>query len=345
MQLFARAYVLKNYSSLAKSIGLNPNELLRLVGIRPDMLHDLENPVPFDSLAKLLHNTARQSGCETIGLRLASKHEIDDFGVISLLIRHQPTLRDALNTFIDYRHILTQSHLLHIDDCGKTTIIREELLSEDIINKRHPIELAVGMAFRLCDELTEKTWRPRSVNFTHTAPEDRTVHGRIFRCKVNFEADFNGIVCDTASLDAPLPSADPAIVRAVSRILGQIPASSQESLVHSVKKLIYLLMPMRRATLEQVALTLGMSVSTLQRRLGDAGTTYMDLLGIVRNELVVPYLSNTGHSLQRISDLLGFANQSSFTRWFIAAFSKTPRSWRKQNNVAMVRVAPHKPLS
>ena len=83
----------------------------------------------------------------------------------------------------------------------------------------------------------------------------------------------------------------------------------------------------------------------MQRRLGDAGTTYMDLLGIVRNELVVPYLSNTGHSLQRISDLLGFANQSSFTRWFIAAFSKTPRSWRKQNNVAMVRVAPHKPLS
>lgn len=61
------------------------------------------------------------------------------------------------------------------------------------------------------DILGKALWLPLSVNFTRDAPADLAVHRRVFRCKLNFGTEFNGIVCLAHSLDRLSPTADAAL--------------------------------------------------------------------------------------------------------------------------------------
>ncbi|CAM2188790.1 hypothetical protein PSAC2689_80211 [Paraburkholderia sacchari] len=48
----------------------------------------------------------------------------------------------------------------------------------------------------------------------------------------------------------------------------------------------------------------------------------------VRRELAVRYLSNPRYPIGRVAMMLGYARPSTFTQWFTAQFSASPRAWR-----------------
>ena len=90
------------------------------------------------------------------------------------------------------------------------------------------------------------------------------------------------------------------------------------------------MMELKQRPGEEVAQTLGLSVRTMQRRLGEAGSSFGDLLCEVRRELVQRYLENPRHSLVRVSQMLGYGSPSAFTRWFVRQFGQAPQRWRMQ---------------
>ncbi|MNN04841.1 HTH-type transcriptional regulator VirS [compost metagenome] len=234
---------------------------------------------------------------------------------------------------VQYRHLINDSLAIFIEEDGKTVIIREEVVADVPIHSRQAIELAIAVMHRFCAALLGAHWHPISVNFTHEAPADLTVHRRIFGCKLEFGSEFNGIVCPAADLDAANPLANEAMARHARRYLDSLQTEDEHSLVFDVRKSIYLLLPMGRATIEQIAQTQGMNVRTLQRRLEEGGATFSELINGVRRDLVIRYLENPGYSLGRIADMLGYSMPSSFTRWFIAQFGMPPAAWRTQHNI------------
>jgi AraC-like DNA-binding protein len=184
---------------------------------------------------------------------------------------------------------------------------------------------------RFCAALLGPHWHPISANFTHAPPADLAIHRRIFGCKLEFNSDFNGIVCSAADLDATNPLANAGMARVAQRYVGLLQDENLPSLTLEVRKAIFLLMPMGRATIEHIAQTQGMNVRTLQRRLEEEGATFSELVNGVRRDLVVRYLVSPGYSLGRIADMLGYSMHSSFTRWFISQFGQPPASWRAQH--------------
>ncbi|WP_442114083.1 AraC family transcriptional regulator [Pseudomonas sp. NUPR-001] len=331
MTALVRAASLTNYLEVSRHLGLNPQALLAQVGISAALLEDPNQRIAVSSVITLLEESARVSGCETFGLRMAELRQLSDFGEISLLLSHQRTLRDALQVIVQYRHLLNDALAIHIEDAGKTVIIREEVVSERPQGSRQATELAIGVLRRLCAALLGAHWHPISANFTHSAPADLAIHRRIFGCKLEFGSEFNGIVCPAADLDAANPLANQAMARLAQRYLDTLQAGGKQSLELEMRKIIYLLLPMGRATIEQVAQTQGMNVRTLQRRLEECGITFSDLINSVRRDLVIRYLENPSYSLGRIADMLGYSMPSSFTRWFIAQFGMPPATWRAQH--------------
>ncbi|WP_043257368.1 AraC family transcriptional regulator [Pseudomonas knackmussii] len=331
MTPMVRIAALTNYLEVARHLGLNPQQMLSQVGLSQSMLEHPEQRIPTAAAVRLLEESARASGCETFGLRMAESRQLADFGVISLLLTHQATLRDALDTIVQYRHLLNDSLALYVDEEGRTVILREELLTVPPMPIRQGIELAIGVLYRLCGALLGPHWQPLSVNFTHDAPTDLQVHRRLFHCKIEFGSEFNGIVCPAAALDAANPMADPAMVRHARSFVDSLPGASDGSTLNEVRKAIYLFLPMGRATIEQIAQSLGLNVRTLQRRLEDNGVTFSDLINEVRRELVLRYLENPRYTLGRIADLLGYSMPSSFTRWFALQFGMAPAAWRREH--------------
>ena len=322
-----RSAVLTKFLEVAQAVNLNPQDVLRQAGLTRALIEDPEQRIPSRAAVNLLEAAARASQCPTFGLRMAQARQLADFGVVSLLISHQATLRDALATLLQYRHLLNESLAMQLENVGKMVIVREEV----VVGMLSPqaTELAIGVLFRMCAAFLGGAWHPHSVNFTHAAPADLSVHRRVFDCRVEFGSEFNGFVFSSADLDAPNPSADPVMASYAQRFLESLPRNSQHSTTEAVRQAIYLMLPMGRANSECVAQGLGLSVRTMQRQLDEDQASFTDLLNEVRRELVQRYLANAQYNMTRIADLLGYSTPSAFTRWFATHFGQSPSSWRR----------------
>jgi len=71
-----------------------------------------------------------------------------------------------------------------------------------------------------------------------------------------------------------------------------------------------------------------MSPRTLQRKLAAEDTTFRKLVETVRQELAVSYLADARFTLVEISYLIGFSEQSSFSRAFKRWTGSTPQEFR-----------------
>jgi AraC-like DNA-binding protein len=326
-----RAASLSNFSDVAQQMGLAPRVLMREVGLDPVALSNPDIRVPVAAVMKLLEAAAVRSGCETFGLRMAESRRLSDFGAVSLLIAHQPTLREAIDTTIRYRHLMNDALVTTVEEFGDLVVLREELVVEEPAPTRQAHELAIGAMFRMFNALLGPRWRPHSIRFTHSKPADLSVHRRMFGPNVQFDSDFNGIVCSGADLDMPNPAADPLLAQYARQFVEAVGARNARSVARQVREAAYLLMPLGRGSIDQIAKAMGMNVRTLQRRLAAENAEFSLLLNEVRRDLAVRYMANRTYSMTEIGRLLGYGQLSSFTRWFIAEFGAPPTRWRSDS--------------
>ncbi|MDQ8038704.1 MAG: helix-turn-helix transcriptional regulator, partial [Pedobacter sp.] len=76
---------------------------------------------------------------------------------------------------------------------------------------------------------------------------------------------------------------------------------------------------------ETVARHMGISPSTLQRRLAAEGASFRQLLNDTRRDLAERYLLESGRPIKEVAYSLGFADLSNFTRAFRSWFGQSPR--------------------
>jgi AraC-like DNA-binding protein len=324
-----RAAVLANYLEVAQRLGLNPQQQLNKVGLKGTIFTNPEQRIPIDAAVALLEESARASGSMSFGLLMAELRQLSHFGAVSLLLSHQPTMRDVLLSLMQYRHLMNESLAMQIEDVGRNVIIREEIVTDSGGATRQAIEFALGVLHRTGNALIGPQWKPQNVHFTHEAPSDLRVHWRVFNCAIEFGSDFNGFVCAASDLDYPNPAADPVMAGYALRLVDSFPNAMGNSIVVEVRKAIYMALPSGRATIDQIAEGLGLNVRTLQRQLKDAGTVFSELLNDVQRDLVIRYMENQHYSLSEIAQLLGFGIPSSFTRWFAKQYGMAPALWRK----------------
>jgi AraC-like DNA-binding protein len=328
-----RAAALSNYADVASQVGLDPRRMVREAGLSLAMLRDPDRRLPAAKVIALIEASAEMSGCITFGLRMAETRRLSDLGALSLLITHQPTLRDVLLLIVRYRQLLNEALTIYMEESNNLVIVREELVIENGLVARQSNELAVGTIFRIFRAFLGPRWSPFSVNFTHAAPSDRSVHRRLFGPSVEFESEFNGIGCAAADLDQPNPAADPVMAKYARQFLDTLPKSQTGSMTLDTRKSIYMLLPLGKASSAEIAISLGLNLRTLQRRLDREKTSLSTLIEGVRRDLAVRYLSNKSHSLSQIAEMLGYGQLSSFTRWFVAQFGMSPTRWRAKHRV------------
>ena len=81
--------------------------------------------------------------------------------------------------------------------------------------------------------------------------------------------------------------------------------------------------------MNQVALELKTSVRSLQRQLASEETSFQIVLAEARREHAEKLLKSTRLSIQEISNILGYADISHFTRAFKKWVGLTPTIYRK----------------
>ncbi|MEZ4316947.1 MAG: AraC family transcriptional regulator ligand-binding domain-containing protein [Myxococcota bacterium] len=123
-----------------------------------------------------------------------------------------------------------------------------------------------------------------------------------------------------AELDArrPFLTASPAMWEAFepalrTRLDGLLASATHEERVRAA---LLELLPSGRSAVADVSRALGLSARSLQRRLGEEGTTYQAVLHRTREALARHYLASTDLQSAEIAFLLGYDDPSSFFRAF-----------------------------
>jgi AraC-like DNA-binding protein len=81
-------------------------------------------------------------------------------------------------------------------------------------------------------------------------------------------------------------------------------------------------------TVQRIAGELQLSPRTLQRRLSDLGISYRDLIRDSRFEQAGRLLAESARPVADIAASLGYADASSFSRFFLRMAGMTPRAYR-----------------
>lgn len=314
MTALMRSASLTHYADLAHSVGLTPLEMLAAVGLPRSCFDNTELRIPAASVMRLMELSAERSGEESFGLRLSVTRRLSSFGVVGMLARDEPTLRQAMDTITRYLYLHNESLTTRIHDYGEVTVI-EQLLLPSVGAGRQSVELALGALYHTLCLALGKDWQPRSVSFMHPAPANLSWHRSILGSHLLFSQDYNGIALSSSDMDAPLQSADPAMRQQMRQLVRDDLSSTTFTFRDEVEQLITALLPTGRCSADQIAAHLGVDRRTVHRRLTAQGTTFMEVLNDVRLEQAQRLSGYGDRRLTDIAGLLGFSSLSAFSRW------------------------------
>ena len=254
---------------------------------------------------------------------------LSNLGAVGMLIRDQKTLRDSLDLLMRYQVLLNGSLSLMIEEFDHVVVIREELKpGKPNQATRQRIELALGVMLRLMRQFLGADWQPQRVCFAHPAPRDLRTHRRLMGPVIDFDHDFNCIVCAKEDLGARNPSADPAMARYAQQLLDAWAKPSGDAMLDDVRRTVLLLLPSGRCTIEQVAEHLGAACRTVQRGLAEQGQTFSSMVNEIRKELATRQVTESDRPLTEVALLLGFSAPSAFSRWYHAQFGCSAKESR-----------------
>ncbi|MGO4332897.1 AraC family transcriptional regulator [Cupriavidus sp. 2TAF22] len=330
MAYYLRSASLTHYVEVARAVGLDPYQQLRAAKISRAALLDPDIRLAAGLVGRLLDMSAKAARVDDFGLRMAELREFSNLGPLAFVVREEPTLRRALDSMVRYMGLQNEALAMRVEESEGMVMIHLQVLSDEPGTLRQATDLAVGVVFRMLSLFLGASWRPRSICFTSAAPASTATYLRVFGMPVQFNQDFDGIICVASDLESPLPSYDPVMAQQVKQYLGTLLAQANTTMPDKVKKLVYALLPSGVCSVERVAQFLGVDRRTVHRRLAQEEATYSGIVNDVRAGLVIPYIENRGRPLSEVATLLGFSSLSAFSRWFGGQFGCSVSQWRAQ---------------
>lgn len=327
-----RAAALAHYDELVRSLGGDPEALLRTCGLALDHLADHDRYLPYHRVARAIEEAPHALAAPDFGLRLCALQSVETLGLLSLAIQSAPTVREGMMQVDKYIHFhnpaLTFRSFMSPDDGLECLGVMHRL--KPLREMPQVAEICVSYLCRLVAMLSEGALQPVAIYLRH-APQGSSAQYRRHLGQVpRFQATFDGIAMAPLAWRRPLPMHNRLLQQFVERLLLGLglPAGPGASIADQVRGVLGNLMRVGIADLGAVARVINQHPRTLQRRLSAEGVRFEELRDAERRAWVSQLLDQPGLSLSEISNLLGFADQSVLTRACQRWFGASPRQLR-----------------
>ncbi|MEQ1753364.1 MAG: AraC family transcriptional regulator ligand-binding domain-containing protein [Micropepsaceae bacterium] len=318
-----RSASLDGYVSLARSFGIDPFKLIDQAGIPRNCLQSPDLKLSISAYCNLLEASAMAAKADDFGVRLAESRQLSTFGPVGLVVREQPTVRRAIAALTDNIRLHNESASLELEETGDAVIVKPGLAVPRGIPAAQAKDMVLGVVCRILNLLLGPNWRPQSVCFVRSAPASLSAHRRVFGSQMDFDQEFNGIICARRDIDRQIAGADPGLAREAERYVALLGSNAARGAKDDVRKIALTLLPTGQCTIDKVAKHLGMDRRTIHRHLCRQETTFSDIVDELRDELAVSYIDRSDRPLSSVATLLGFSGQSAFAHWHQARFGES----------------------
>jgi len=332
--------------------GHDPSSLLRELGLPASAESDTSLLLPLDTLKSLLAEVDRRLADPLFAVRLSRETTAggpssdtpsstttapagnQSNGLVEYLVQTAPTVGDALRVAARFGPLENEVITVEVTENGNVTF-RQSIAGERTClgpqaNEAFLASLIGQLRTMTGDKLeVERAWvahRRERGTAELAAALGLHIDG------VDDDAGSNGLAVSSTIAELPLSGSDPrlhSILRdhaelllagraAPSRYLGHVRDIIRERLRHELP------------TLEEVARALRTSARTLQRRLGEEGSSFQELVESVRSESARELLADQRRSVGQVAFELHYADVSGFVRAFRRWTGATPGEFRNQ---------------
>ena len=323
--------------------GCDGSVLLAEAGFDRSHLGGPDARCPLTKTGRLWRVALEATGDEAFGVKLASYFTHTAFHALGYGLSASSSLKEAFERLQHYSHVVSDAVGYRFYRCGAEYHFYIEPRTEVPIES---IDALVGMHLRMCRSLIGRDFSPLSVELRRPRPAVIDDFERLWRAPLHFSAEHNRLRFDPASIERVLDSGNPELARlsdAVSaRYLTRIERHNMEARVRTV---LTQRLQHSEPTEEEVAEILNVSARTLQRRLGDSGTTFTRIVDETRHAQALALFSRPQMSVNEVTHLLGFSCSSSFTRAFRRWTGYSPSEWRAGRGARTLPGPPRRSLA
>ncbi|HML08467.1 MAG TPA: AraC family transcriptional regulator [Xanthobacteraceae bacterium] len=321
----------KGIADMLAAEGLDVSALLAGAGIDPAALEAPGTRLQTEKISRLWELAVERSRNPAIGL---AQHQVPrpaSFDVVGYAMMSCADLRGAFERLIRYMLILSDALTLTMHEERSGYRMTFMLFGGDRPVPRQRVEFIFATVIRFCCWISGRDIYPQAVELVYPSPADAAPYRAVFRCPVSFYAPRDSMLFARADATAPLPTFNPQLAELHERFAGEyLRHFDHAQTSYRAREVIIRRLPDGEPRRDAVAGELCMSERTLQRRLEDEATSFLQLLDDTRRELAEQYLSRLHLSFAQAAYLLGFADQSSFFRACRRWFKLSPRQYRSQ---------------
>jgi AraC-like DNA-binding protein len=298
----------------------------------PDILNNPAKRFDRTLLLDMLHAAQAATGNEAIGLLAGQAFRPSTFLDIGYGLIACANLQEALAFNARYQRLTQEIGRTSLRIENDTANIHWETDIDNVAYLR-PFTEAVFAGYAVLGRWLTWTYDQKilGMHFRHAAPESLDPYTALFDCPLYFGCEKDTMELETSLVEQPLPQPNRQLLDHLSDRLDRALEALDQPMGSAIDvrlciQQLFSDMPERSAapTINEVASALGQSERSLRRHLAQEGTSFRAELAAARKEACEIYLKEDKWSAAQIAQMLGYSEQSAFSRAFKSWFGVAP---------------------
>lgn len=256
-------------------------------------------------------------------------------GVLGYLVLASDTLGEAMLAYQRYETLFYGTRLAEIEVIGDQVEMRWPPSDNELGQQADGAAIAALVTFMR--RQIDRAPPPLAVSFLERVEDEAaSVYEAFFGCPVTWQDSHVRVRFPLHYLSLPMPRRDPTLRELLDRqaraLVRALPESSGDSsgTDRQLQQVLLKLITEGKPSLARAASAMHMSPRTLQRRLARHQLSWQQWLDRSREQLARQYLADPSLTLTDIALLLGFSEQSAFTRSYRRWTGNSPGRERRQ---------------
>ena len=323
-------FILPVASALSAN-GFDAIDVVTEIGLDPAKAANPDWRVSHSQMNQLMARCVELTGDEAFGLQSAEYLQPQALHALGLAWLASDTVYDGLKRLVRFGRLINTGIDMSLEEAGSLVHLKMSPLvdEQDFCYARR--DYSVAMVVRMCRLTLGDFLAPVSIDMDRPEPENPDSWDYALATKVGFGASYTVLNWSLADIEEPLITGDPALARVNDdQTQAYLDSFLAQSTCRAVVSKIIEKLPDGPPSQQDIAEELHVSNRTLQRKLKEEGTSFMDLVQDTRLQLARKYLLQPSRSIVETSYLLGFSEPSTFSRAFKRWTGQAPAEYREK---------------
>ena len=299
-------------------------------GLPITLLECPDAPVPMRHLVGLYQRAANVVGVRSLGLDASRDIRFEEHGPVAEYILQAHSLLEALERLRVSLPYHEGGSSLEIRADGDEFRVGYRNNHQQVNGWRHAGDFTLCLIVSLIRAYLGSDWRPSRIEACYGKGPWEQDHEDFFQAPFRYDPSLTTVIIDREQVMSSdgVRIAKPERTLTLGDLVRHQPALPKNILEATMNIIGHRLID-GSSDIEGAAVQLGLGSRTLQRRLGDYGTSYRDLLLRCRMRRARELLAEPNMSVRHAGQELGYTSTPQFTRAFKARLGVTPQEFRR----------------